>query len=164
MLRCIQKNINNHGKKDDNDFDLHLDELESFIGLQIARGMLARNNTPIKQLWRKERGHSIFGNTMGRNRYQKIMKHLRFDDFLNRRQRRQTDKFCLISEAWDCFIENCKKCYIPSFNLAIDEQLLPCKTRCPFTQYMANKPEVLAFSGCSVKIPVKRQTIFRKRS
>ena len=27
---------------------------------------------------------------------------------------------------------------------------------------MANKPEVLTFSGCSVRIPVQRQTIFRK--
>ena len=148
MLRCIQKNTNNHGKMDDNNFDLHVDEWESFIGLQIGQGVLAANNTPIKQLWSKEWGHSIFGNTMGRNRYQKIMKHLRFDDFLSRRQRRQTDKFCLISEVWNCFIENCKKCYIPSFDLTIDEQLLPCKTRCPFTQYMTNNPDVLAFSGC----------------
>ena len=141
MLRCIQKNTNNYGKKDDDDFDLHLDELESFIGLQIARCVLTGNNTPIKQLWSKEWGHQIFGNIIGRNRYQKIMKHLRFDNFLSRRQRRQTDKFCLISEVWDCFIENCKKCYIPSFDLTIDEQLFSCKTMCFFTQYMANKPD-----------------------
>ena len=25
--------------------------------------------------------------------------------------------------------------------LTIDEQLFPCKTRCPFIQYMANKPD-----------------------
>ena len=50
MLRCIQKNTNNHEKKDDDDFDLNLYELESFIGLQIARGVLAWNSTPIKQL------------------------------------------------------------------------------------------------------------------
>ena len=133
MLRCIQKNTNNHGKKDDDDFDLHLDELESFIGPQIARGMLAGNNTPIKQLWSKEWGHPIFKNTMGCNRYQKIMKHLRFDYFLRQRQRRQTDKFCLIFEV---LFENCKKCYIPGFDLTIDEQLFPCKTRCPFTKYI----------------------------
>ena len=97
MLRYIQKNTNNHGKKDDDDFDLHLYELESFIGLQTARGLLAGNNTPIKQFWSKKWAHPIFGNTMSRIRYQKIMKHLRFDDFLCRRQRRQTEKFYLIS-------------------------------------------------------------------
>ena len=36
MLRCIQKHTINHGKKDNDDFDLHVDELESFVGLQIA--------------------------------------------------------------------------------------------------------------------------------
>ena len=78
---------------------------------------------------------------MSRDRYQQIMKHLRFDDFFSRRQKRKTDKFCLISEVWNCFIENCKKCYVPNFDLTIDEQLFPCKTRCPFIQYMANKPD-----------------------
>ena len=78
---------------------------------------------------------------MSRDRYQEIMKHLRFDDFFSRRQRRETDKFCLISEVWNCFIESCKKCYVPNFDLTINEQLFPCKARCPFTQYMANKPD-----------------------
>ena len=78
---------------------------------------------------------------MSRDRYQEIIKHLRFDDFFSRRQRRETDKICLISEVWNCFIENCKKCYVPNCDLIIDEQLFPCKTRCSFIQYMANKPD-----------------------
>ena len=36
ILRCIQKHTINPGKKDNDNFDLHVDELESFIGLQIA--------------------------------------------------------------------------------------------------------------------------------
>ena len=141
MLRCIQKHTINHGKKDNDDFDLHVDELESFIGLQIARRVLVEKNTPVKQLWSKKWGQLIFRNTMSRDRCQKIMKHLRFDYFFSRRQRRETDKVCLISEEWNCFIENCKKCYVPNFDLTIDEQLFPCKTRCPLIQYMANKPD-----------------------
>ena len=54
MLRCIQKHTINYGKKDNDNFDLHVDELESFIGLQIARGVLVGKNTPVKQLWSKE--------------------------------------------------------------------------------------------------------------
>ena len=134
MLRCIQKHTINHRKKDNDDFDLHVDELESFIGLQIARGVLVGKNTPVKQLWSKEWGQLIFRNTMSRDRYQEIMKHLRFDDFFSRRQTRETDKFCLISEMWNCFIENCMKCYVPNCDLTIDEQLFPCKTRCTFIQ------------------------------
>ena len=78
---------------------------------------------------------------MSRDRYQEIMKRLRFDDFFSRRQRGETDNFCLISEVWNCFIENCKKCYAPNCDLTTDGQLFPCKTRCHLIHYMANKPD-----------------------
>ena len=164
MLRCIQKHTINHRKKDNDDFDLHVDELESFIGLRFALGVLVGKNTPVKQLWSKEWGQLIFRNTMSRDRYQEIMKHLWFDDFFSRRQRRETDKFCLISEVWNCFIENCKKCYVPNCDLTIDEQLFPCKTRCPFIQYMANKPDKFGIkfwllTDAQSKILVQWQTI-----
>ena len=136
MHKCIQKHIINHRKKDNDDFDLHVDELESFICLQIVRGVLVGKNTPVKQLWSKEWGQLICRNTMSRDRYQEIIKHLTFDNFFSRRQRRETDKFCLISEVWNCFIENCKKCYVPNFDLTIDEQLFPCKTSAHFIQYI----------------------------
>ena len=142
MLRCIQKHTINHGKKDNDNFDLHVDELESFIGLQIARGVLVGKNTPVKQIWSKEWEQLIFRNTMSRDRYQKIMKHLRFDNFFSRRQRRETDKFCLISEVWNCFIENCKKCYVPNCDLTIHEQLFHAKPGVLlYNTYMANKPD-----------------------
>ena len=71
MIRCIQKHTIDHRKKDNDDFDLHVDELESFIGFQIAPGVLVGKNTPVKQLWSKERGQLIFRNTMSRDMYQK---------------------------------------------------------------------------------------------
>ena len=51
-------------------------------------------------------------------------------------RRRQKDKFWLISKIWNNF-----QCFVPSFDLTIDEQLFPCKTRCPFIQHMPNKPD-----------------------
>ena len=111
ILKCVQKHTINHGKIDDSDFKLLLDELESFIGLQLTRGVLVGRNALIKQLWSKNWGQPIIRNTMGRDRYAKIMKHLRFDDFQKRRQRRETDKFYLIFEMWNSFIENCEKYY-----------------------------------------------------
>ena len=79
---------------------------------------------------------------LSRNRFESMMKHLRFDNVSSRTERRtKSEKFCLISETWKAFIENCQKCYVPNLNLTIDEQLFPCKTRCPFIQYMANKPD-----------------------
>ena len=51
----------------------------------------------------------------------------------------------LISDMWNSFIENCKKCYLPKFDLIIDEQLFPCKTNFPIIQYMAKKPNKAGF-------------------
>ena len=93
ILKCVQKHTINRGRIDDTNFNLHLDELESFIGLKLAGGVLVGRNTPIKQLWNKDWEQPIFRNIMSRERYAKIMKHLRFDDFQRRRQRRETDKF-----------------------------------------------------------------------
>jgi hypothetical protein len=51
------------------------------------------------------------------------------------------DKFTLISWIFDRFIENSQSVHHPGMNVTIDYQLLPNKCRCPFTQYMANKPD-----------------------
>ena len=80
---------------------------------------------------------------MSRNRHQTIMKHLKLDKVFSRIQRRRYDKFCLISDTWNLFIDNCQKCYSPSVDLIIDEQLFRCKIRCPFIQYMPNKTDKL---------------------
>ena len=69
------------------------------------------------------------------------MEHVRFDKVSSHIYRRQYDKFCLISDTWNSFIDNCQKCYRPSVDLTIDKQLFPCKTRCLFIQYMQNKPD-----------------------
>ena len=87
-------------------------------------------------------GHTIFASTLSKNRFESIMKHLRFDNVSTRAERKtKSEKFCLISETWSAFIENCQKCYVPNLNLTIDEQISPCKTRSPFIQYMPNKPD-----------------------
>lgn len=78
---------------------------------------------------------------MPRDDFIQILKFLRFDLKTERRHRLATDKFCMASQLWEPFIENCSKAYIPSQNLTVDEQLLPCKARCKFIQYMANKPD-----------------------
>ena len=79
----------------------------------------------------------MFSKTMSRDNFAQIMSFLRFDV----KSERRDDKFCLASYIWQSFIDNCQKSYIPSQNLTVDEQLLPCKARCKFIQYMANKPD-----------------------
>ena len=77
MLRLIQKYTIHHAHLDDVNFNCPLKELEKFIGLPIARGILERKNTPIKQLSSKEWDHPIFVSTLSRNHFETVMKHLR---------------------------------------------------------------------------------------
>ena len=83
----------------------------------------------------------MFSKTMPRDDFAQIMSFLRFDVKSERRDRIAHDKSCLASYIWQSLIGNCQKSYIPSQNLTVDEQLLPCKARCKFIQYMANKPD-----------------------
>ena len=50
MLKSIQNYTIHHAHLDDKNFNCPLEELEKFIGLQIARDVLERKNTPVKQL------------------------------------------------------------------------------------------------------------------
>ena len=47
------------------------------------------------------------------------------------------------SSIWIPFVENCQKALTPNVFITVDEQLLPCKARCKFIQYMADKPDKL---------------------
>ena len=78
---------------------------------------------------------------MPHHRFLEIMKYLRFDLKSERRRNLEKDKFCLASFLQNPFIENCQRVFRSNANIAIHEQLLPCKARCKFIQYMANKPQ-----------------------
>ena len=42
---------------------------------------------------------------------------------------------------WNRFIDNCISCYTSGGFFIVDKQLFPSKCRCPFTQFMASKPD-----------------------
>lgn len=95
----------------------------------------------VTNIFSKKYGPAVIRGTMPRDKFKKIMRFLRFDDKETRKQRLETDKFALMSYIWYGFIENCKKCYNPGVNVTVNEQLFPTKTRCPFTQFMKDKPD-----------------------
>ena len=84
---------------------------------------------------------SFFPETMTRNLFREILRFLRFDVRSTRSVRLQTDKFALISDVWNRFVDNCISCYKPRANITIDEQLFPTKARCRFTQYILKKSD-----------------------
>ena len=109
ILRSITKFTTDEAVRcGDVHFSLSLDELESFIALQYARGVHGKNH-PVAFLWSKNYGIPIFGETMPRNKFTKIMKYLRFDDKPNRiRRGPEADKFAAIRDVFTSFISICK--------------------------------------------------------
>ena len=99
MLRNIRKCIvvETLGISDKINWDVTLDELDKFIGLINARGILGQRDLPVEGLWQSTWAFSMFNNTLSRQRFKEIMRFLRFDVKSNKRQRVIHDKFCLVS-------------------------------------------------------------------
>lgn len=78
---------------------------------------------------------------MGRNRFQRILQYLRFDDKSTRTARREKDKLAAIRDLWEILNNNLLKYYLPGLNLTVDEQLVPFRDRVVFKQYLPSKPD-----------------------
>ena len=118
-----------------------MNELEKFFGLIIARRVIGGQTLPILSMSNRLWGCALFSKTMSRHRFLEVMNYLRFDLKSERRRNVEKDKFCLASSLWNPFIKNFQKAFRPNASITVDEQLLPCKARCKFIQYMANKPD-----------------------
>ncbi|KAJ4944672.1 hypothetical protein JOQ06_013215 [Pogonophryne albipinna] len=66
---------------------------------------------------------------MGFHRYEDIRRLIRFDDKRTRAVRLETDHMAAFRYVWDCFLANCKKVFVPSDCVTIDEQLVPFRGR-----------------------------------
>ncbi len=143
MLRNIKNctEAEAHRQLGKNEWSTSLEELDAFISILYARGIYGAKSMELDSLWSVVWGPPFFRATMSRDRFRDIMRYLRFDKKTTRSQRLQIDKFGLISEIWNKFIENSINCYKPGPFVTIDEQLFPSKARCRFTQYMPNKPD-----------------------
>lgn len=117
------------------------DELHAFFGLLITAGHMKSCNENYRNFWHPFYGSSFFQATMGLTRFEQLLRFIRFDDKATRSARRKVDKLCPIRTIWEKVNENFKKYYIPSQNLTIDEQLMPCRCRCSFIQFMPKKPD-----------------------
>ena len=141
IIRHIVNCTNEYAHCTHPDFNLTEEELEKFIGLLYLRGFMNAKNFPLEKLWAKDMGCPAFNRTLSRDRMRLIKKFLRFDHREQRRRNLEVDKFALISTVLNRFVDNSQKSYRPAASLTVDEQLFPTKTRCRFTQYMANKPD-----------------------
>ena len=139
IKNCTEKEARRALEKDD--WCLPLGELDAFLGILYLRGVTESKNVEVDLMWSEKYGFPFIKNVMSRDRFREIMRFLRFDDKSTRSIRLQSDKFALVSEVFDKFVSNSQACYIPGPFITVDEQLFPSKTRCPFTQFMPDKPD-----------------------
>lgn len=98
----------------------------------------------------------IYKATMSIKRYEDIRSVIRFDDKRTRALRQETDHMAAFRYVWDCFLDNCRRRFIPSDCVTIDEQLVPFRGRCKFRQYMPSKPAkygIKIFWMCDARVP-----------
>ncbi len=141
LLRHIKECTLEYGRSIQRDFSLELFDIEAFIGLMYTKGAMNNKNFPYDLHWSSEYGCDIFKKTMARDQFRAIKRMLRFDVRSSRRERLSTDKYALMSLVHNRLVENFQRAYVPEVNLTVDEQLFPTKSRCPFLQFMASKPD-----------------------
>ena len=88
--------------------------------------MLKGRDEPLFNFRDEEYGRLIFRKTMSKNKFQSILRYIRFDDKNSRSLRRQTDKFAAKRELWGSVIDNGQKSYFPGANVTMNEQLFRC--------------------------------------
>lgn len=115
------------------------DELDAFLGLLIYAGVHQSNNEEISELWGL---HSLplFKATMAKNRFQEILRFIRFDDSATRPERLKVDKAAAISEVFGLLNKALQSMFKPYECLTVDEQLYAYRGRLKFKQYIPSKP------------------------
>ena len=120
--------------------DATVAELKKVIGTLLLVGVYKSSNEDLSQLWHMEHGRPIFRKIISLNRFQNILRVLRFDDAAARRSARSPDKFSPSRNVFEIWNKSLLDAYVPETNLTIDEQLVTFRGRCPFCQYMPTKP------------------------
>ena len=120
--------------------DMTLMELDALLGVLITAGARKDNHLPAEEMFSNEFGCSLYRCAMSESRFSFLMRCLKFDEETTREERKKLDRFSLIREVWDAFIQHCRENYTPGEDVTVDEQLLAFRGRCKFKMYMPKKP------------------------
>lgn len=116
-------------------------DIRAYIGLLILAGVYRSKGESTHCMWNDRSGRTIFRATMSLQRFREISRALRFD---NRRQRsggQKEDKLAPIRSLWEMWRCRLPLLYNLGKDVTVDEQLLPFKGRCQFSQYMPKKTD-----------------------
>ncbi|KAJ8415108.1 hypothetical protein AAFF_G00008060 [Aldrovandia affinis] len=141
--RIILDNTNLEGRRvyGANWKELDGTHLHAYMGVLILAGVYRSRDEPTASLWNAETGRAIFRATMSLQTFHIFSRAIRFDNRETRPGRRERDKLAAIRDVWDRWVERLPLIYNPGPQVTVDERLVPFKGRCPFRQYMPNKPE-----------------------
>ena len=150
MISLVQNCTNVEAQRvlSNKDWNVSRSKLLAFIALLYVRRAYGGRNIPLESYWNKQWGVSFFSETMARNRFREILQFWRFDMRSTRSIRLKADKFALVSDLWNRFVDNCISSYKPGQTSLTDEQLFPTKACCRFIQYMPNKPDKFGIKFC----------------
>lgn len=135
-----QKRNYNENNTDGTVKELCLEELYALLGLIVLAAALHDNHLSTNIMFDNSYCGDRYKATMSERRFRFLINCLRFDDKATRDVRKQTDKLAPIRHIWQILLENCRTLYKPGTYLAIDEQLVGFRGRCPFRMYIPSKP------------------------
>jgi hypothetical protein len=133
LIEIICKWPNKAGRRlyKDKRNDVTVKELYKIIGLMVLIGAYMSKNEDICQLWSFENGRPIFNKIMYRQRFQVVLRVLRFDDAEYRRQHRKLEP---IREYFDLWVNTLWDGNVPGSMLTVDEELVTFRGRCLFKE------------------------------
>ncbi|XP_076847127.1 uncharacterized protein LOC143492628 [Brachyhypopomus gauderio] len=126
MLRLITDCTVHEAHRTDRTWSFSVSELMAFVAILFLRAVLSPVGA-MTECWSAMFAVPSIKETMPRDRYQEIMRYLRFDNKDTRAERAKSDKFAAISDIWQRFVKNCNLSYTPGQDLTVDEQLFPTK-------------------------------------
>jgi hypothetical protein len=120
--------------------EVTLDELDALFGILFLSAALKDNHLATRLMFDTSYSGSRYRATFSERRFCFLLDCLRFDQKESREERKKADKLAAISCIWNMLIVNCKKNYIASPYVTIDEQLVGFRGKCPFRMYIPSKP------------------------
>jgi len=125
---------------------LTVPEFRAFLGLLIAMGANLCRNENLRHLWSDECGIGLFKATMSRNRFQDILRFIRFeyeDTVMSEREKGY--RISHILWLWNMFVANVQTMFEPGENLTLDEMLSLFRGRTFLKVFIKSKPGKYGF-------------------
>ena len=114
-------------------------QFKAYIAVLYYRGVFGDTQIPIEQLW-SDTYSTFYRTVMSRNLFQIWSKVLRFDDPVDRGQRKATDTFAAVRNIWTEWNERLRTFYEPGHSITVDEQLVASRNRSRHKIYNPSKP------------------------